>query len=193
MANAIDIIREKLNLTIEKKLSQNVMTKIKKELGNLLDLFMRERLDKGVDRQGKKIKPLKASYNRWKREYIAGTLRHRKKTLQNKPLWYRKLYDTTQYKAKNVPNYGRLTGKSLMSLNPEIKGISLKGNKIEFIAELQTLASGKTRTPIETQKIISGLKARGRDYYGMLASPTTNIGKRERERIIQMIKKVARL
>ena len=193
MANAVDIIREKINLTIEKKLSQNVMTKIKRELGNLLDLFVRERLAKGIDSKGERIKPLNASYSRWKRDYINNRLNHRKKTLQSKPLWYRKLYDTTQYKAKGVPNYGRLTGKTLMSINPEVISVKLVNGKIEFQAELQTLASGKTRTPIETQKIISGLKARGRDYYALLAPANQNIGKRERERIIQMIKKVARL
>lgn len=188
--NIIDAITEEIDLYIEKKLSQNTLKKIQKELSNRLDDIVRDRLNKGIDTNGDKIKQLSARYKKWKKAYTKRKIEHRPSTLKNKPLWYRKLYDTTEYKAVGVPNYGRLTGKTISSLFARVTNVFLKNNKIVFSAELDILSAGSTRKPDETKAIIDGLQKKyKRHYYDLLAKSTSNRGKYERELLMKSIAK----
>ena len=173
---------------VREKISGPTLTKISNAVATEIDIMNRERLNLGIDADGKKIKKLSIDYDLQKRLYVRGALKHRKKTLQRKPEWYKDLYAKTEYAAKSVPNYGRRSGKSLSSLITKVKSKQLKTG-IEITANLN-LKPVSPRKRDKQEKIIQGLKDIGRNYYGLLAPENTNRGRIERERIRKAIQRV---
>lgn len=176
-------IKERVYDGIEKQLSGSTLRRIEKALESELVLINFDRLNKGIDAKGKKIKKLSIDYAAWKRLYVKGKLKHRAKTKARRKGWFRALYKDTEYKAKSTPNYGRLTGKTLAAIDSKVtakwenKGIVIK---IEYNI-------GKE---YHADEIAEGLKSRGRNYYAALAPANTNVGRKERERIRLIIGRV---
>lgn len=117
--------------------------------------LIRERTNRGIDRDGKRIRRLSVDYAYAKRQMIRGKWKFPKGSPRN-----------SQFRAKGVPNFGRLSGGLFGSMSWNISNLrlvlSLKGNRNKKIAEY--------------------LEKMGRKYWG-LAKPSTNQGKKEREEL----------
>ena len=165
---------------IAKNISKQALTRAENDINSQQFDNNFERLNLGIDVNGKKIKNLKASYSRWKRDYIKGRINHRKKSKGKK--WFRELYTVTENKANSTPNYGRLTGKTLSNVIYDSTVRILK-NRIKIT--VWTYIKKKQQNLI-AQGLIEKYK---RYYYGGLASQTSKRGQNEMQKILAIIAK----
>ena len=83
--------------------------------------IMRERTGQDIDVNGKPLPSLKKSYRIFKKRYIDKKTKYRtrkKRVKRSTSVRYRDLQTTTRFRAKALPNHGRLTGKTFSSWKP---------------------------------------------------------------------------
>lgn len=150
-----DILSSRINKTIAEQYSitqlKNAFTRASIELVEV----MRDRTSAGIDVNSKRLKGYKRSYREFKKRYIDGKVKYRtrKKTVKRSTaLRYRDLQDTTRFKARKLPNHGRLTGKTFSSwkaLTPKVTrnsqglrviwGVEIKGIRNNRVNEFLNL------------------------------------------------------
>lgn len=107
MANTKSILTTKINAKVAKDFSkQDLIETFTKASFEWVDI-MRDRTNAGIDVRSRRLKKLTRQYSKWKRKYISGKVK-----LSSK------LRRTTRFKAKKVPNHGRLTGQTFTSWQP---------------------------------------------------------------------------
>jgi hypothetical protein len=167
---------------LAKNISSTALTRAENDINSQQFDNNFERLNLGIDVNGKKIKNLGIRYTRWKKDYIKGRLNHREKTLKTKKKWFRELYTTTEMKANSTPNYGRLTGKTFSNVIYESTVRILKDRiKITVWTYIK-----KKQQNLIAQGLIEKYK---RYYYGGLASQTSKRGQNELQKIMDIVSK----
>lgn len=147
------------NLTID--------TKIKglQAVGKEAIRLIRDRTRRGIDREGKRIPALTRNYRQAKLNMIRGKWRFPRGPRDS------------QFRAKSVPNHGRLTGHFFGKMGWVISQgkliLVLKDNLAKNKAKWLESTKGKARNGRSYSK-------RSRKIWG-LADPNTNQGRKERE------------
>ena len=162
-------LKKQFEFIIKKELSHKFSAqKIERAAMNmsyeLIDI-MQERTGEGIDIKGKRLRKLSRGYKKFKYKYIKSGNRYKpkkrgKRRRASTTAHYRDLNETTEHKAKNIPNYGRLTGKLFSSYNPikpKVSQIS-GGIKISWGVKIK----GKRNI-----KIYSYLEKMGRRIFGI--------------------------
>ena len=94
--------------------------------------IIRERT-KRYDVNYRKLPPLSRLYKRFKAKYAANRIKYRKRSGKR----YRNLQNTTEFKAKGVPNHGRLTGQFFAAMTPETPVVRPGGGGFQITLRLK--------------------------------------------------------
>jgi len=144
-------LADQISVVIEKKIKEAIPVRLiesaARAMGDEAVQLNLERLNSGLDVNGKQIRKYSSSYLKAKPKLISGR-------------W--KLRGTkTIYKANSMPNYGRLTGQTLADFDYKVV------QKADF-------SNGKVYATIQlffktgrSKQIADYNKSRGRDYYGI--------------------------
>lgn len=167
---------QQIKATFSKRFKDKVNTTSLNRAANMMGAkaiqLNRERLSMGLDTNGRRIRKLSRSYSKFKRNYILNRL-------SAKAL--RRIDTSTDFKAKGVPNYGRLTGQlfSDMSFSVTRAGAAFKQG---IILEVRYYILKRSAWKI------AALAKMKRLYFG-LAKAQSNRGKKERKEIKEVVHK----
>lgn len=106
-------IATRFKIETAKKFNQAALARAARAVGSEIINLSRERAASGIDVNGKRLQPLSKSYQKWKAQFIKRGFRYVRGKRKGKSM------PQTEFAAKGVPNYMRLSGRmfSAMQIN----------------------------------------------------------------------------
>jgi hypothetical protein len=165
----------KITASIEKAINTQIQTGVMnaamRVVGATVNDLARKRSLSGINNKGQRMPGYKASYAKKKRDMIKGKVK-----LPGR---------RTPFAAKNVEDYGALTGRTFSDMT--VKDTGVKETKGKLTGEVVTdFRSDRSR------KVANALEKKGRGITG-LAPANTSQGRKERAEIARVVKGVTRL
>ncbi len=164
-------IKAVLELAVNKELNR-LKPQIKRgneAMGKTAIDLIRDRTDRGIDANGKRLPKLSALYREFKRKFAAGKI---KKSKRGRHGEYAKMFRArNKWRARKVPNHGRLSGRTLSAMTS-------KAN-VPKIRDTDITASFSIFIRSDRDKIITFLTMMGRNIWGLAKKGTPQRRKEE--------------